>query len=52
MIVSQVNLKLLSTREILLKMTCYEFESDFRRIMMIFFLVINDLSLRVTDPLE
>lgn len=44
MIVSLVNLKkTLSTREILLKMTCYEFESDFRRIMMIFFLVINDL---------
>lgn len=44
MIVSQVNLKPLSTREILLKMTCYEFESDFRRIMMVFFfLVINDL---------
>lgn len=51
MIVSQVNLKPLSTRAILLKMTCYEFESDFRRIMMIF-LVINDLQLRVTDPLE
>lgn len=37
MIVSQVNLKPLSTREILLKMTCYEFESDFQRILMIFF---------------